>query len=187
MVKRTTKTKKISDKSPEYNDFMTFFSISDSGWRHSLTISRSDCRERILTSSELRPSESTPHDPRPSRVERRGLVVVVVIGPVPGQTDHPRRDSTRPARQVSKRSLIPLPSACGEGVGKLARKSRTPTDLEREKVVDTHRPMEREKVVDTHQPAGGKSRGHQTRSGFSSVSSGRNSESSTSMLIGRRG
>ena len=43
------------------------------------------------------------------------------------------------------------------------RKSRTPTDLNWE------------------------SRGHQTRSGFSSVSSGRNSESSPSMLIGRRG
>ena len=106
---------------------MTFFSMSDSGWRHSLTISRSDCRERILTSSELRP---TPN-PRRTILVLLALNVEdssVVIGPVPGQTDHPRRDSTRPARQISKRSLIPLPSACGEGVGKLARKSRTPTD-----------------------------------------------------------
>jgi hypothetical protein len=83
------------------------------GCHRSLTISRLECRERSFTSSGLRP---TPN-PRRTILVLLALNVEdssVVIGPVPGPTDHPRRDSTRPARQVSKRSLIPLPSACGD-------------------------------------------------------------------------
>ena len=77
---------------------------------HSLTISRSDCRERILTWSELRLPGSTPHDPRSSSVERREFGRRGRGRGRPGTwPDRPsvKSGSTRPARPISQRSLTP--------------------------------------------------------------------------------